>query len=46
MRTLKAARQEDLRLVYTSNSIYVANIFARVDGTTNICQQYKAECKK
>ena len=48
MRTLEAARQEDLSLVYTSN-LYVANIFDRVDGggtsTANVCQQFKVKCE-
>ena len=46
MRTLEAARQEDLSLVYTSN-LYVANIFARVDGagTASVCQQFKVKCE-
>ena len=41
MRTLEADgyKQEDSNLVYTSN-LYVTNIFDRVDGPANICQQF------
>ena len=45
MRTLEAAcyKQEDWSLVYTSD-LYVTNIFDRVDGTADICQQFKVKC--
>ena len=44
MRTLEADwyRQEDSSLVYNSN-LYVTNIFDRVDGTANICQQFEVK---